>query len=171
MRPLKRFLARVRNTWTRCQGDNRLREEMQEHLELQTEENIRSGMTPTEAYRQARLKFGAIESVRENFHAEEALPLIENLLRDTHFALRVLRKSRGFTAVAVLTLALGIGGTVAIFSVVNAVVLKPLPYSDPEKLIELRVKVLDISASNWSLSQADYFIFREQSRTCEDLGL
>jgi predicted permease len=176
MRPLNRFVSRVRNAWVRRLADDRLHEEMEQHLALQTDENIRAGMNPPEAYRQARLKFGAIEAIREGYHAEQTLPLIENVLRDARFAVRTLRKAKGFTAAAMLTLALGIGGTVAIFSVVNGVVLKPLPYSDPERLIELRVKAPgisagDVNASNWGLSQADYFTFREQSRTCEDLGL
>ena len=176
MKPLNRFVRRVRNVWARRQDDNRLREEMQQHLALQTEENVRAGMNPVEAHRQARLKFGAVESIREGYHAEQTLPLIENLMHDARFALRALRKAKGFTVVAVLTLALGIGGTVAIFSVVNGIVLRPLPYSEPDKLIELRVKTpvigtSDVNASNWGLSQADYLTFREQSRTCEDLGL
>ena len=171
MRPLNRFVTRVRNACTRRRGDGRLREEMQEHLGLQTEENIRAGMTPAEAYRQARLKFGNFQAVREKYHAEEGLPFLENMLRDTRFAARVLCKSPGFTAVAVLTLALGIGATVAIFSVVNGVVLKPLPYSKPDKLVEVRLKVPGINAGSWGVSQADYFIFREQSHTFEDIAL
>ena len=102
---------------------------------------------------------------------KKGLPLLENLLHDTRFALRILRKSPGFTAVAVLTLALGIGATTAIFSVVNGVVLKPLPYPDPERLVEIRLKLPDIRQSNWGLSQGDYFIYREQSRTFQDIGL
>jgi predicted permease len=171
MKPLKRLFARVRNFASKRRGDERLREEIEEHLALQTEENIRAGMTLAEARRQARLQFGAIEVIREGYHAEEGLPLLENLLHDTRFALRILRKSPGFTAVAVLTLALGIGATTAIFSVVNGVVLKPLPYPDPERLVEIRLKLPDIRQSNWGLSQGDYFIYREQSRTFQDIGL
>ena len=176
MRRLNRFLSRARNAWVRDQRQDRLHEEMQQHLALQTDENIRAGMNPAEALRQARLKFGAIEAIHEGYHAERTLPLIENLLCDARFAVRTLRKAKGFTGVAVLTLALGTGGAVAIFNVLNGVVLKPLPYSDPERLIELRVKAPavsanDVNASNWGLSRADYFTFREQNRTCEDLGL
>ena len=153
MKPLKRLFARVRNFTTKRRGDERLREEIEEHLALQTEENIRAGMTSAEARRQARLQFGAIEVIRDGYHAEEGLPFLENLLHDARFALRILRKSPSFTLVAVLTLALGIGATTAIFSVVNGVVLKPLPYPDPERLVEIRLKLPDIRQSNWGLSQ------------------
>jgi hypothetical protein len=155
MKLLKRLFARIRNFATKRRGAERLREEMEEHLVLQTEENIRAGMTLAEARRQARLQFGAIETIREAYHAEEGLPLLENLLHDTRFALRILCKSPGFTVMVVLTLALGVGATTAIFSVVNGVVLKPLPYSDPERLVEVRLKLPDLRQNNWGLSQAD----------------
>ena len=171
MKLLKRLFARVRNFTTKRRGDERLREEMEEHLALQTEENVRAGMTSAEARRQARLQFGSIEAIREDYHAEKGLPLLENLLHDTRLALRILCKSPGFTVMAVLTLALGVGATTAIFSVVNGVVLKPLPYPDPERLVEVRLKLPDINQGNWGLSRADFFIFREQSSTFQDVGL
>ncbi len=162
MKPLKRLFARVRNFTTKRRGDERLREEIEEHLALQTEENIRAGMTSAAARRQARLQFGSINSIRDGWRAEEGLPFLENLQHDASFALRILRKSLGFTVIAMLTLALGIGATTAIFSVVNGVVLKPLPYPDPERLVEIRLKLPDIRQSNWGLSQGDYFIYRER---------
>ena len=140
MRALNRFFTRLLNFTTRRRGDERLREEIESHIATQTEENIRAGMTPEEARRQARLKFGAVEAVREDYHAEESLPFLENLLLDVRYALRVLRKSPAFTVVAVLTLMLGIGANVVVFGVLNAVLLHPLDVSDPQSLYQLRHK-------------------------------
>jgi hypothetical protein len=162
MKLLKRLFARVRNFTTKRRGDERLREEMEEHLALQTEQNVRAGMTSAEARRQARLQFGSIEAIREDYHAEKGLPLLENLLHDTRLALRILCKSPGFTVMAVLTLALGVGATTAIFSVVNGVVLKPLPYPDPERLVEVRLKLPDINQGNWGLSRGFLHLSRAE---------
>jgi len=113
---------------------------MESHIATQTEENIRAGMTPEEARRHARLRFGAVEAIREDYHAEEGLPFVENLLLDVRYALRVLRKSPAFTVVALLTLMLGIGANVVVFGVLNAVLLQPLDVSDPQSLYQIRHK-------------------------------
>jgi hypothetical protein len=98
MSALRRLFARLLGFMTMSSskeqsGDERLREEIESHLESQTDENIRAGMTPQEAHRLARLKFGAVEAVRESYHAEKGLPLVEALLLDVRYAFRVLRKS------------------------------------------------------------------------------
>ena len=107
---------------------------------------------------------------KENF-GMRVVSMLETIRQDLHFALRVLSKDRGFTATAVMTLALGIGATAAIFSVVSSVVLKPLPYSDPERLISIGFNLPGINQVDWPISSADYFIFREQSHTFQDIGL
>ena len=134
MRLLNRFLARIWNFATGRRGDERLKEEMESHIAAQTEDNIRSGIAPAEARRQAVLKFGAAESIRESYHAEEGLPLVESVLQDFRYAFRILRKSPGFTAAVVVTLALAIGANTAIFSLVNALMLTSLPYPHPERM-------------------------------------
>lgn len=135
MRCMRRLFARIRNFATRRQSATRLREEMEEHVAMQIEESVRAGLGPTEARRQALVKFGAVGAVVDGYHAEAGLPWIENLLRDVRYALRQLRKSPGYGVVAILTLALGIGANAAIFLLTWSIILKSLPVPHPEELI------------------------------------
>jgi predicted permease len=135
---LRRVGRRILNFITNRHRNARLNEEIEAHLGAQTDENIQAGMSPGEAARQARLKFGAVETVRAEYHDEASLPLLEDLLRDGRYALRVLAKSPAFTLVAVLSLMLGIGANVVVFGVVNAVLLHPLEVSDPANLYQVR---------------------------------
>ncbi len=152
MKFLKRFLARLKNFATGRRDDKRLREELEQHLSLQTEENLHAGMTPSEARRQAVLKFGAVEAIREDYHSEQGLPFLENLLHDVRFALRMFAKSPGFAATAILTMALGIGATTAIFSLVDAELLHPLPYPQPEELVRLEDDLPGAGATDAGIS-------------------
>ena len=156
MRFLRRFLARLVNFATRRQNDQRLREEMEEHLAQQTAENLRAGIPPAEARRQAALKFGAVVAVSEEYHAEQGLPFIEKLLQDSRYALRMLAGSPGFAAVAILTMALGIGATTAIFSVVDATLLHPLSYPQPEQLVRIEDDLPGVGARDVGMSEPEW---------------
>ncbi|MBA2272229.1 MAG: ABC transporter permease, partial [Chthoniobacterales bacterium] len=169
MRALRRFATRVLNFATGPHSDERLREEMESHLAAQTEENIRAGMAPAEARRQAGLRFGTVQAVREDYLAEKGLPLLEDLLLDIRFALRVLRKSPAFTLVATLTLMLGIGANVVVFGVVNAVLLRPLDVSEPQNLYQLRLKPWT-SGKALTTSYPAFEDYRQRNTTFSDLA-
>jgi predicted permease len=137
MKTLRRFFKRLRSWATTRQDEERLRTEIDEHLALQTAENIRAGLSPTEARRQALLKFGTVEAIRESYRDQRGLPFMETLLQDMRLAVRRLRMAPAFTITTILTLALGIGATTSIFTLVHAVLLKSLPVANPNELYRL----------------------------------
>ena len=165
MRSLRRFLIRVFNSATNRAHEARLKEEIEEHIALQTAENIRSGLSAAEARRQAILKFGGREAIKEDYRAERGLLGIDNFLQDVRFSLRVLRKSPAFTSVAIATLALGIGANAVVFSVMNALILHPLDVPQSQSLYQLmRGKE---KAGNQSFP--DYRDLRDRNRSFDQL--
>ena len=137
MRTLRRFFKRLSSWATTQQDEERLRAEIEDHLALQTAENVRAGLSPVEARRQAVLKFGGVEAMKESYRDQRGLPLLETLIQDTRQALRRLRMAPAFTIATILTLALGIGATTSIFTLVHAVLLKSLPVANPGELYRL----------------------------------
>src|SRR5271168_1410712 len=152
MRFLRRFFIRLSNFTTGRRADQRLREEIAEHLALQTEENRRAGMPPAEARRQAALKLGAAQAIREHQNAEQGLPLAENFLFDIRYAFRMLHRSPGFSLIVIATMALGIGATTAIYSVIDATLLHPLPYPHPSELVRIEVNLPGVGAHDIGIS-------------------
>jgi predicted permease len=152
MKSLRRFLIRLTNFATRRRGDQRLRDEMAEHLALQIEENLSAGMTQPEARRQAAIKLGAAEAIREHHYAEQSIPFVENLLFDLRFAVRMLLRSPGFSLIVIATMALGVGATTAIYSVIDATLLHPLPYAHPSELVHIEANLPGVGARNIGIS-------------------
>jgi predicted permease len=167
----KRILSLFRNLFRKRAIEQALDDELRSTLEALIEEKMQEGLSHSEARREALIEIGGIEQVKSGVRGARAGHFAEVVASDIGYGLRRLRRNRSFTAAATLTLALGIGGTTAIFSVVNGILIQPLPYSHPERLVEVGLDLPGINQFNWPLSPPEYFTFREQSRTFEDIGL
>ena len=115
-------------------GDGELQAELESHLQLHIDDNLRAGMTPADAQRQALLKLGGVAVTSERQRDQQRLPFLDNVVRDLRFGVRLLRRNPGFTAVAVSTLALAIGVNTTVFTMVDQLLVRPLPYPDPDRL-------------------------------------
>lgn len=138
MRPLHVWLRRFLGMFRKPRRDQELVQEIESHLQLHADDNVRAGMTPEEARRQAYLKFGPVEAVKERYRDQRGIPLLDALSQDLRAGVRTLLRHPTFSLVVVATLALGIGANAAIFSVVDAVLLRPLPYPDADRIVEVR---------------------------------
>ncbi|HJQ20096.1 MAG TPA: ABC transporter permease [Gemmatimonadaceae bacterium] len=150
--------------------DERLDEEVQFHIDMQTERNIRMGMTADEARRQANLKFGGREKWKSEAREEYRSRPFDGIRRDFAFAMRSLQQHRGFALTAVLTLALGIGASTAIFSVVNAVLLRPLPYTDADRLMLIWGDMRARNVFDFPFAPGNYRDLKQQSTTFQDIA-
>jgi putative ABC transport system permease protein len=135
---IRTLLSRIAALFGKRKRDDDLDEELHAHIDFAVEENLKRGMSPDEARTAALRKFGGVTQTRENYRVQRGLPALEMLARDIRFGLRQLHKSPGFTWTAILTLALGIGATAAMFSVIDAVVLRPLPYRDVDRIVSIQ---------------------------------
>jgi predicted permease len=138
MRSIRACFVRLTGLFRKQSRERDLAEEIESNLQLHVDDNLRAGMTTVDARREALLKFGGIEKTKEEYRDRRSIPMLETLVQDLRYGLRMLRRSPGFTAVAVLSLSLGIGANTAIFSVIDALMLKRLPVRHPEQLVTLR---------------------------------
>jgi predicted permease len=153
---------RLRSLFRWAQADQELDDELHDHLERKTDEYVAQGMTQAEAHRRARLDLDGIEQTKEKCRDARRVNWIQDFVQDLRFGLRLLRKNPGFTTVAVLTLALGIGANTAIFSVVNGAFLRPLPVIDPQQLVVLACTVKGYSDPR-NVSYPDFLDYRSQA--------
>src|SRR5258707_12245309 len=168
MRSLRRFLTRLFNSAARRAQEERLREEIEGHIALQTEENLRGGLSPVEARRQAMLKFGGVEAVKEDYRAERGLVFIENLLGDLRNAGRTIRRMPGLASVIIVSLAIGIGVNTTIFSWIQMILFEPMPAVRGAAnflLVEPRTEAGGDSGASW----LEYRDFRRQVPALRDI--
>ncbi len=159
----------MRNLFRRERVDRDLDAEVRSYLDALVEEKLAAGMPPEEARRAAALELGGVEQVKERVRETRGGALLESLLQDLRYGLRTLAKNPGFAAVAVLTLALGIGANTAIFSVVNGVLLSPVAGRDPDRLVMLYETTKDIPRA--PVSYPNYVDWRQRARSFEDIAI
>jgi hypothetical protein len=152
---LRELARRLTMLMHRRQFDADLEEEMRLHLELREQEQLESGMTEKDARAAARRQFGNTTYLKEESHIAWGWEWFQNLTQDVRYGARMLRKNPGFAAIAVLTMALGIGATTAIFSVVDATLLHPLPYPRPEQLVSIEDDFPGVGARDVGLSEPE----------------
>jgi predicted permease len=162
MRRLRAWFLRLAGLLNKQRRERDLADELESHLQLHIEDNLRSGMSPVEARRQALIKLGGVEQTKEIYRDRRGFPLVESLIQDIRYGLRMLAKSPAFTAIALLTLALGIGGTTAIFSVVYGVLIDPWPYRDSDRLAVLMAYGTAQPWQNWARVSAREFLDYQQ---------
>jgi predicted permease len=161
---------RLRSLFRRAQADQELDEELRDHLERKTKEYVAQGMAQEEAQRRARLDLEGIEQTKERCRDARRVRWLQDLAQDLRFGLRMLRKSPAFTAITIATMAIGIGANGAIFTVIENVLLKPLPFPDSAQLVDLGHDVPGIGLHGRSAPFL-YFIYGEQSRSFQSMGL
>jgi putative ABC transport system permease protein len=160
VKTLRTIWSRIRWLWQRREVKREIDEELRFHLEQRTAENVAAGMAPEAAASEARKRFGNVQSIREECREKRGVSFGEMTLQDVRFGLRMLRKNPGFAAVAVLTLALGIGGVTAVLSVMNGVFLRLLPYQDPGGMVLFST----------SISGKDYVEWKAQSQSFSEMA-
>ncbi len=168
MTSLRQYLARILAFFQKSKLDSDLEAEVATHLDFAIEENLKQGMSPEEAGRRALIRFGGIQQVREHQRATRGLPWLDVLLQDLCFTLRTLRRDTAFAIIAILILALGIGANIVVFSVVDTILLRPLPFPEANRLVRIAPKVSKCGASCATYSTDAVQEFQRQNRSFSD---
>ncbi|MGH9218138.1 MAG: ABC transporter permease, partial [Vicinamibacterales bacterium] len=164
------MIKRLRLWWRGERLDRELNAEVRFHIEMEAEKYVRQGMTPAEARRNAFRNFGPVEKHQEETRDARGLMWLDALIQDARYAVRAFVKSPGFSAIAIVTLALGIGANTAIFSVINAAFFAPYGLKEPEQLVRLWGQDLKRSITQLGFSVPKYEVIREQQTSFESLG-
>ena len=170
MRTLRALWLRIAGLFGRQRQEDEFVAELQSNLDMHIAENVRRGMRPEEARRQALIALGSVEAARESHRDRRGLPWLDAFTHDVRFGLRMLRKNPGFSVVAVITLALGIGANTAVFSVVNAVLLRPLPLEDPERLVVVWEDASFVGFPHNTPAPANYADWKAQNHVFTDMA-
>ena len=170
MRWVRQILSSLRVLLFRGPAEREMDEELQFHLAMQTSDGVQQGASPGEARRQAAQKLGGVEQVKEACRDARGYRWIEDLGKDLRYGWRTLTRRPGFTAIAVVTLALGIGANTAVFSIVNSVLLRELPFEDPDRLVMLWQQNLETDLIDEQVAPGDYFDWQANNRVFESLG-
>jgi macrolide transport system ATP-binding/permease protein len=169
MKRLRAWGWRLAGLFTNNRRERELADEIESHLQMHIDDNIRSGMTPEQARRNAILKLGGIESTKEAYRDGSTIPFLENLVQGVRYAIRQLRKNPGFTCTSILMLALGLCASVAIFAFVDATLIKPLPYPDPTRLVGVTERSAMFPRAN--LSYPDYLDWKRFNKVFSSLDV
>ena len=170
MRALWALWARLTGMFQKSRRERELAAEFESHLEMHIDDNIRAGMSPEQARREALVKFGGMEAAKEGVRETSRMVWLETAVRDVHYALRGLRLNPGFASTAVLSLALGIGASVAIYTVADNLLLRPLPYPDAQQLVMLYETNPHQNLKHNVISPANYFDWKAQSTSFSAIG-
>jgi putative ABC transport system permease protein len=171
MAGLRAFLSRVRSLLRRRRIDAALDEELRAHLAMLEDDYVRAGMGPDEARRQARLRLGGIEQTKEVVRDQRGFPFVDQLAQDLRYGWRTLRRSPGYSVAALLTLGIGIGATTAIFSVADAVALRPLPYNRPDRLFGIHSWSSTRDRISAGVTPQDFLEWRDHQQVFQAIGL
>src|SRR5215813_13337424 len=170
LRQLRSWVVRLCGLFKRARRDREFAKELESHLAMHIEDNLRAGMSPEEARRVALVKLGGVTLTQELYCEQRGLPMLETLFQDLRFGARMLFKNLGFTLIAGVTLALGIGANTAIFSAVNAVLLRSLPYPEPERLVRFWESNPRRGWLDFAVSAPNFADWRKQQSVCEQFA-